>query len=1134
MHVQESAPFIHPRYRLLNLLGQGGMGKVYRAFDRLNGQPVALKQVLVAPQDLTFASRPSTNDTTGLLMALAQEFRLLASLRHPHIISVLDYGFDAERQPYFTMELLDQPQTLLEAGRNQPLAIQIDLLIQTLQALTYLHRRGILHGDLKPDNVLVSQGRVRILDFGLSVTHDQVKSADVSGTLLYMAPELLEGAAPNEATDLYALGVMAYELLVGRHPFHSDNLGTLLIKVLEADPDLAPLMALTPPNAKRALPTILLNLLEKQAALRYPSAAAVIADLYAVLGKSSPPESVAIRESFLQAATFIGREPELNRLTTALEQTLQGKGSAWLIGGESGVGKSRLVDELRTRALVAGAMVLRGQAVEGGGFPYQLWRDPLRQLLIATEVSDLEASVLKELAPDIQTLLDRPVSDAQPLPGEAGQQRLALTLVELLRRQTTPVVLLLEDLQWSYESLVILQSLQRFVAEHTLLVIGNYRDDERPDLPEALPGIHVLKLPRLNAPEITQLSQAMLGKNGGQADLVEFLARETEGNTFFIVEVVRALAEEAGQLSAIAQMTLPAHVFAGGLQRIVQRRLDKAPAWGQALLRLAAVIGRQLDLQVLHYLIQSDAGCLSGHTLENWLNTCADAAILTVAGERWQFAHDKLREQLLQTNDQTELHRTVALALEAVYPGDETYVETLAEHWYATGEGARAMPYLLKTVQRMVNITAEYQRAERWVERGLPVADRVQQAQLQQLRGDLAERQSNFAQAVAAYQASLALAEPHSPLCVEILNGLSTVFWRQVARQAAEDYAQQALTLARAWQETHGIATSLLNLGILANEQGRCAEAERYLQEGLALFGDTDDSLDKGRLLNALGVVMNERGNLAEAHAYFAASLAIHRVHGNLLGIERALSNLGVVATDFATAKAYFAEGLALNRKMGDRLGAAFSLLNLGLTELDLGDLQNAKATLAEGKKEFQTLQAVQGVAGCDESLGDIAIMEGNIHQALAHYEQVVQTFRLLGTNNRLVSALATLAILWVQQGELGQAHTALVEALQISLDFGVKPLLLSALGAAAWFAYTQGHLQASATWYGLATTREYQGAVYQKHQQALAEKLRARLSVPVFEQFTASGKTLEPDTAAAQALAELCKQGSAHPSSNL
>ncbi|MFN8487371.1 MAG: serine/threonine-protein kinase [Caldilineaceae bacterium] len=203
---QEAMPQISQRYRLLNLLGSGGMGVVYRAYDRLTGQTVALKQVQVAPQALAFASRPVTSDTTSLLLALAQEFKLLASLRHPHIISVLDYGFAADRQPYFTMELLEQPQTLLTAASGQPLSVQVELLIQSLQALAYLHRRGILHRDLKPENVLVSQGRVRVLDFGLSMVREQGGSGDISGSLLYMAPEVLLEVAPASRLICTLLG----------------------------------------------------------------------------------------------------------------------------------------------------------------------------------------------------------------------------------------------------------------------------------------------------------------------------------------------------------------------------------------------------------------------------------------------------------------------------------------------------------------------------------------------------------------------------------------------------------------------------------------------------------------------------------------------------------------------------------------------------------------------------------------------------------------------------------------------------------------------------------------------------------------------------------------------------------------
>ena len=111
-------------------------------------------------------------------MVLAKEFSVLASLRHPNIISVLDYGFDNFGQPFFTMELLENAQPLLAAGRDRAQQAQVDLLVQILRALAYLHRRGVIHRDLKPDNVLVIDGQVKVLDFGLAFSRD-VTSDDI-------------------------------------------------------------------------------------------------------------------------------------------------------------------------------------------------------------------------------------------------------------------------------------------------------------------------------------------------------------------------------------------------------------------------------------------------------------------------------------------------------------------------------------------------------------------------------------------------------------------------------------------------------------------------------------------------------------------------------------------------------------------------------------------------------------------------------------------------------------------------------------------------------------------------------------------------------------------------------------------
>src|SRR5579859_5272449 len=141
---------VSSRYQLVTVIGHGGMGVVYRAWDRLTGQMVALKKV-----NAIYDPSEATRDSLDFRIALAQEFKMLASLRHPNIISVLDYGFDDARQPYFTMELLEDAPNLLVAGLKGTLERKIQLVVQMFQALAYLHRRGIVHRDLKPDNVLV-------------------------------------------------------------------------------------------------------------------------------------------------------------------------------------------------------------------------------------------------------------------------------------------------------------------------------------------------------------------------------------------------------------------------------------------------------------------------------------------------------------------------------------------------------------------------------------------------------------------------------------------------------------------------------------------------------------------------------------------------------------------------------------------------------------------------------------------------------------------------------------------------------------------------------------------------------------------------------------------------------------------
>lgn len=758
------------RYQIIAPLGQGGMGIVYRARDRLRDQLVALKSISVASMrqepGLTEGVRrfdPGTTaaqgkdvteravsmlqddntqravsqlsvgsgahcvfvrgseDSLSLRIALAQEFRTLASLRHPHIISVLDYGFDAERVPFFTMELLNDAVPILAAGRDRPLNEKMMLLFQVAQALAYLHRRGIVHRDLKPANLLaVSRAagmHVKVLDFGLALgnTPEGAGPLPVAGTIMYMAPEVLRGEPPGLATDIYAFGVTAYELLAQQPPFEEASAAGLINRVLDTNPDLSRVEA---PEPMREL---LRKLMAKNPKKRLQDASELCARLAHAVGLQPPGESSSIRDSFLQAATFVARDAEVSLLMEALGDATSGHGSGWLVGGESGVGKSRLLDEVRTQALVRGANVLRGEATRMDGVPYAAFLDILRALCLHVDLDDAEARLLLPLLPDLPALLQREVAEPPPLEPKAAQERLLALITTLFARIKQPTVVLIEDVQWAgLEVILLLGRLMRTARNQPLVLLASYRDDEAPWLPSALPAMEVVKLSRFNRASISALSESMLGRMGRDPAIIDFLERETEGNAFFIVEILRSLAEERGMLSHIAGTSLPSGVFAGGMRAVIDRRLNRLPQPIRAFLHFAALAGRQLDLALLRRL---EPG------LDSLLETCANAAVLEVIEQQWRFTHEKLRERLIEEipiEQQRQIHRQLAELITEISPSKELDPSRLAYHYGRAGDAVKTVHYSILAGEKALREGAlekaisHFQEALRWKEQLRP------------------------------------------------------------------------------------------------------------------------------------------------------------------------------------------------------------------------------------------------------------------------------------------------------------------------------------------------------------------------------------------------------------------------------
>lgn len=246
------------QYRILSMLGAGGMAVVYRARrgDSADADVVALK--VVAPQ---MAADP---EFTG---RFRREVQAYMKLDHPNIVRLLDWGM---QPPYLVMELVDGV-TLREVLKQGPVAVQqaLEWLGQTLEGMAYAHSQGLVHRDLKPDNVMLQKGKlIKIMDFGLArtqeVTSNLTGSGNVLGTPAYIAPEQIEGLT-NPSADQYSLGIMAYEMLAGRPPFVGEPMKVLLAHLSDPIPPLGQFRENLPPE----LEAIVMRMVRKDPAERF-------------------------------------------------------------------------------------------------------------------------------------------------------------------------------------------------------------------------------------------------------------------------------------------------------------------------------------------------------------------------------------------------------------------------------------------------------------------------------------------------------------------------------------------------------------------------------------------------------------------------------------------------------------------------------------------------------------------------------------------------------------------------------------------------------------------------------------------------------------------------------------------------
>jgi tetratricopeptide (TPR) repeat protein len=1075
-------------YRIGAPLGRGGMSTVFRAQDA-DGAPAAVKL--------------SAGVDEANLVALRREIHALGRIRHPGVVRILAQGTH-EDTAWFSMELLEGPtlRTRIEAARQagSPAADRaavrdvLELVVRLCEPLAHVHELGIVHADLKPENVhMRADGTPVLVDFGLlahftaATGRETLEIGGMAGTAIYMAPEQIRGELIDPRADLYALGCMLYEVATGAPPFVAATRSDIFFQHLHVDP---PRPSSRAPGVPAWLDDLVLQLLCKSRRDRLGYAEVVAARLAEGLGVARRSGRGRAARTYLYRPEFVGREDESTLLTRHVEAALGGRGRFVLVGGESGIGKTRLVMEAARHAAERGMAVVLGActavATDGGGALGRPALEPFRPLLATVldrcraggiEVTERllgpRGPVLAAHEPALATLPGQgsylPPPQVSP---EAALDRLANAIIETVATLAaeTPLLLVLDDVHWADElSMHVATRLREAVAGLPVLVFATYRDDEPTAAGRDLAGASraaTLHLSRLDAAGMRRMVGDMLALPSAPPEFVDTLFAHTEGNPFFVSEYLLVAVDErllvrddAGRwcLAASPAYSLP---LPRTLRDLIRLRLGGLAPGPRALLEMAGVLGQSCDEAVLMHA----AGVAPAEAMDAIQDLLRRRMLERDADGRLVFRHGKIREVTYDGIDpaaRAERHERAARALAAqsvLRPGDHA---ALAHHWSRATDRCQPSDELLATAIDAVESAGEqaahaddntaaialFQDALRLQDRrgGHAAADRERRARWLRRLGEAHFRLGHAAEARTTLANSLDLMGERIPSRRAALGSRLLV---EACRQVAHRVLPRAAG-ARVGARNRARADAASAHELLGFVQLLMMERVPSLVSYLRSLNTAERSGPPAVLANSSAVVGMSVGTLLGhrfAARYFRRGLATARELRDGYCLGRVAHMLGfylIGRGDWATAEDALAESFAAFATVGDarwRDSVVLTTGNLHYIHRRTGGL-HLYETGARGSRERGDSQS-QGWAALGCAAARLAL--GDTDGALASLEtmDIALSRRLdhLADRTSEFSAHGIRAAALLRSDRIAEARRAAEDALEMAARL---PLLL-------------------------------------------------------------------------------------------
>jgi len=1068
---------LNDRYILESEIGHGGMGKVFLARDQILQRNVAIKVLSNAEWGTEGRAR------------LLHEAQAIAKLNHPNIVTVHDAG-EINEIPFIVMELIEG-KNLNEAGFHE-ISETLPILRQVCTALNHAHAHGIIHRDLKPENILITEdGIVKLMDFGLarSIASRQTAEGTILGTVFYLAPELALGKDFDGRADLYALGVMLYELTTGELPFTGKDPVSVISQHLHAP--------IVPPRAKNEdipplFEQLILKLLSKDPEARPASPEDVLEILESpnLLDPQTSLETETIALERIAHGHLVGREKEMEGARNLWSRTLIGEGQLLLISGEPGIGKTRLLKEMTTHVEVSGGLVLVGEAHFGGSAPYDAIRQIVHKALEDSsaeriEISEFVLADLLTLVPEFMTIFPD-IPSPPTLDPESEQRRMMENLAIFINTlaEKTPILLAIDDAHWADSgTLAMMQHLVRRCRRSRVMVLITYREVE---LDEALPFHEImLAMSRETSPTRVKLSRFTIDQTKNLLATIfaeeitpEFLTaihRETEGNPFFIEEVSKSLVEsgkvyfEGGRWHRpeIRDLEIPQSI-----RIAIQARVGRLPENNQEILRLAALLGREFAFDIL-----VEASGEAEDTLIPIMESAEKSQLIQeIPGYRhitFQFTHALFASTLVEsirTLRRRKMHKKIADALTRVRPTD---FENLALHYGEAGSDEEALLYYTKAGDRASTAFAN-QEAEEFYLTALDLAEaHHEKASLLTRLGIVQDRLGSHDTAIETWRKGIDLfhalgEEDHA---AELYARCGRVSWELGDTPGNLAFCLEGLNLMDNTSEGPGVAKLLAETGRAYYFNNELDEVEDYCRRALEI-AEKYDAIDvQADALITLGLIPTLPPE--EAIAYYEKAIEITEAAGYWEQAARAHNNISIrlsyLLGDIQKSREHLLQAAEHARKIGaishelfyrsSAVGWLIRTGDLDLVEASLpdlyklmeaapdsqyaialmrvmeanlyrhrGELEKATRTLREILVEAKSAGDPQAISGTSILLIDALIEMGNLEEAKALTMELIPMSDS-GSFYGAVTPRSYLATIFAQEGDFDNAHKVLEEA---------------------------------------------------------------------------------------------------------